>query len=82
MPTIRLPASLRRESLKTTLQVRAVIQPGGEADFKLAESCGNPEVDDYVLEQLRKVAIVTTALDDKGQPKRALKKLQVNIEVD
>ena len=82
VPTLKLPASLRREQLKTTLQVRAVIEADGQVDFKLSESSGNPEVDDYVLEQLRKVAVVTTALDDQGNPKRVMKRVRVDIEVD
>lgn len=82
VPILKLPANLRRESLKTTLQVRVVIEADGSADFKLSETSGNPDVDDYVLEQLRKVAIVTTALDDQGQPKRSMKRVRVDIEVD
>ena len=82
VPVLKLPASLRRESLKTTLQVRVVIEADGSADFKLSETSGNPDVDDYVLEQLRKVAMVTTALDDEGQPKRSMKRVRVDIEVD
>ena len=82
MPSIRLPASLRRANLKVSLQVRVVISPDGSADFKLGDTSGNPQVDDYVLEQLRKVAVVTTALDDAGQPKRAMKRVRVEIEVE
>jgi outer membrane biosynthesis protein TonB len=82
VPTLKLPASLRREALKTSLKVRVVIEADGSADFKLAESSGNADVDDFVLEQLRKVAVVTTALDDQGQPRRVMKPVQVKIEVD
>lgn len=82
VPMIRLPASLRRDALKTTLQVRVAIETNGQADFKLAESSGNREVDDYVLEQLRKVAVVTTALDNEGRPKKVVRPLRVDIEVD
>jgi hypothetical protein len=77
-----LPANLRRDSLKASLQVRVVIEADGRVDFKLGDTSGNPDVDDYVLEQLRKVAHVTTALDDQGQPKRTMKRVRVDIEVD
>jgi hypothetical protein len=59
-----------------------VVEASGAADFKLSESSGNPDVDDYVLEQLRGVAAVTPALDDQGQPRRAMKRIRVEIEVD
>lgn len=82
VPTIKLPANLRRESLKASLQLRAVIGPDGSVDFKLSESSGNSEVDDYVLAQVRQVAVATAALDDNGQPKRTMKRVRVDIEVD
>jgi hypothetical protein len=82
VPTIKLPGNLRRDSLKLSLVVRTVIYPDGTADFKLGDTSGNADVDDYILEQIRKVAVITTALDEAGQPKRAMKPVRVNIEVD
>ena len=82
VPEIRLPARLRREALKTSLRVRVAIEANGQADFKLAESSGNQEVDDYVLEQLRNVAVVTPALDAEGRPKKVVRPMRVDIKVD
>ena len=79
---IKLPASLRRDAVNLSLQVRVVIGPDGSADFKLGESCGNPEADDFILAELRKNAQVVSAIDEQGQPKRAMKRVTVKIEVD
>lgn len=79
---IKLPSSLRRDTVNLSLQVRVVIGPDGSADFKLGESSGNPEADDFILNELRKVAQVTTALDEQGQPKRAVKRVTVKIEIN
>lgn len=80
--TIKLPASLRRDTVNLSLQVRVVVSADGSADFKLGDSSGNSEADDFVLAELRRVAEVTPALDDQGQPKRSMKRVTVKIEVE
>lgn len=79
---IKLPKSLRRDNLNLSLQVRVEIGPDGSADFKLGQSSGNPEADDFILNEVRRIAQVTTALDEQGQPKRATRRFTVKIEVN
>lgn len=82
VPVLKLPARLRRESFRGSLSLRAVIEPDGSAAFHLSDSSGNSDVDQYILEQIREVAVITVALDETGQPKRAVKRVRVVVEVD
>lgn len=82
MPTIDPPAKFRREKLKGQLWVRFKIEADGSFTVSLFESSGNPEFDDFVLEEVRRTAQVQPAIGDDGKPKSSRPRRPVDINID
>ena len=82
VPTIDPPAKFRREKLKGQLWVRFKIEADGSFTVSLFESSGNPEFDDFVLEEVRRTAQVQPAIGDDGQPKSSRPRRPVDINID
>ena len=64
------------------MKLRVIVQADGSATFRLKGSSGNKDVDDYILKQVNDVAVVKPALDSDGKPKKSVKTVRVDIEVD
>jgi TonB family protein len=82
VPTIDPPAKFRREKLKGELKVRFKISADGTFEVTLSDSSGNKEFDDFVLEQIRRTAVVEPGIDEAGNPKRSVTRRPVNINID
>ena len=82
VPTIDPPAKFRREKLKGQLWVRFKIEADGSFTVSLFESSGNPEFDDFVLNEVRRTAQVQPAIGDDGKPKSSRPRRPVDINID
>lgn len=82
VPTIEPPAKFRKKKLKGRLKVRFKVAADGTFEVSLSDSSGNPEFDDYVLSELRKVAKVEPAIGKDGKPRRSVLRRPVRIKID
>ncbi|MGE0489168.1 MAG: hypothetical protein AB7S38_08140 [Vulcanimicrobiota bacterium] len=80
--TIVLPARFRRTRVETEMQVRIVVNPDESFQISAGSSSGDPAVDEFILEELRRVGQAQVRTDDQGQPIRGMVRKTVRIKVD
>lgn len=81
VPSIDPPAKFRREKLQGRIKVRFKINADGSFDVSLSDTSGNKEFDNFVLEQIRRTAVVEPAIDEDGKPKRSVMRRPVEINI-
>ncbi|MCA9797493.1 MAG: hypothetical protein KC910_37030, partial [Candidatus Eremiobacteraeota bacterium] len=73
---------LRRTRIETEMHVRIVINPYASFEIRAGSSSGDPAVDEFILEELRRVGEAQVRTDDDGNPIRGMVRKTVRIKVD
>lgn len=79
---MKIPAKFRRtkNKISKSVQIRAQVAVDGSAVVRVGRSCGDPEIDEFVREQVETRARFTPNTDENGAPRRG-RPARVTIEL-